>query len=60
MPNIWQNRPKKLATQKQREIVEYLLRKLPARERTAVVLHYLSEMTCEEIGDFLEVSPNTV
>ena len=50
----------KLATEKQREIVEYLLQKLPARERTTVVLHYLSEMTCEEIGDFLEVSPNTV
>ena len=50
----------KLATEKQREIVEYLLQKLPMRERTAVVLHYLSEMTCEEIGDFLRVSPNTV
>ena len=50
----------KLTTQKQREIVEYLLQKLPGRERTAVVLHYLSEMTCEEIGDFLDISPNTV
>ena len=50
----------KLTTEKQREVVEYLLQKLPARERTTVVLHYLSEMTCEEIGDFLEVSPNTV
>ena len=50
----------KLATEQQREVVAYLLQKLPARERTAVVLHYLSEMTCEEIGDFLEVSPNTV
>ncbi len=50
----------KLATEQQREVVEYLLQKLPERERTAVVLHYLSEMTCEEIGDFLEVSPNTV
>ncbi|MDE0469935.1 MAG: sigma-70 family RNA polymerase sigma factor [Candidatus Poribacteria bacterium] len=50
----------KLATEKQRQVVAYLLQKLPARERTAVVLHYLSEMTCEEIGDFLEVSPNTV
>ncbi|MDE0398924.1 MAG: sigma-70 family RNA polymerase sigma factor [Candidatus Poribacteria bacterium] len=50
----------KLATDKQREVVAYLLEKLPARERTAVVLHYLSEMTCEEIGDFLGVSPNTV
>ncbi|MDE0089570.1 MAG: sigma-70 family RNA polymerase sigma factor, partial [Candidatus Poribacteria bacterium] len=50
----------KLATEKQREVVEYLLQKLPSRERTAVALHYLSEMTCEEIGEFLEVSPNTV
>ena len=49
-----------LTTERQREIVAYLLQKLPERERTAVVLHYLSEMTCEEIGDFLEVSPNTV
>ena len=29
----------KLTTEKQREIVEYLLQKLPVRERTAVVLH---------------------
>ena len=50
----------KLTTEQQREVVTYLLQKLPARERTAVVLHYLSEMTCEEIGEFLEVSPNTV
>ena len=50
----------KLATVQQREVIAYLLQKLPAQERTAVVLHYLSEMTCEEIGDFLEVSPNTV
>ena len=53
-------RTEKLGTEKQREVVEYLLQKLPAQERTAVVLHYLSEMTCEEIGDFLEVSSNTV
>ena len=50
----------KLATEQQRQVVAYLLQKLPERERTAVVLHYLSEMTCEEIGDFLEISPNTV
>ena len=50
----------KLATEKQREVVKYLLQKLPARERTAVALHYLSEMTCEEISDFLDISPNTV
>ena len=48
------------ATEKQREIVEYLLQKLTARERTVVALHYMSEMSCEEIGDFLEMSPNTV
>ena len=48
------------ATEKQREIVEYLLQKLTARERSVVALHYLSEMSCEEIGDFLEMSPNTV
>ena len=50
----------KLATEQQREVIAYLLQKLPERERTTVVLHYLSEMTCEEIGDFLEISPNTV
>ena len=50
----------KLTTEKQREVVAYLLQKLPTRERIAVALHYLSEMTCEEIGDFLEASPNTV
>lgn len=50
----------KLATEQQRQVVTYLLQKLPTRERTAVVLHYLSEMTCEEIGEFLEVSSNTV
>ena len=50
----------KLATEKQREIVQYLLQKLPAHERTAVALHYLSEMTCEEIGDFLDMSPSTI
>ena len=48
------------ATEKQREIVEYLLQKLTTHERTVVALHYLSEMSCEEIGDFLEMSPNTV
>ncbi|RKU08605.1 hypothetical protein C6503_22700, partial [Candidatus Poribacteria bacterium] len=50
----------KLATEKQREIVQYLLQKLPAHERTAVILHYLSEMTCEEIGDFLSIPPSTI
>ena len=48
------------ATEKQREVVEYLLQKLTERERTVVALHYLSEMSCEEIGDFLGMSQNTV
>ena len=48
------------ATDKQREIVEYLLQKLTENERTVVALHYLSEMSCEEIGDFLDTSPNTI
>ena len=50
----------RLATEKQREVVKYLLQKLTARERTVVALHYLSEMSCEEISDFLEMSLNTV
>ena len=39
MPQYLAEQIEKLTTQKQREIVEYLLQKLPARERTAVVLH---------------------
>ena len=37
-----------------------LLEKLPESERTVVTLHYLGEMTCKAIGEFLGVSPNTV
>ena len=44
----------------QREIVQRLLEKLPESERTVMVLYYLGEMSCEEIGRFLGVSPNTV
>ena len=44
----------------QREIVKNLLEKLPESERTVVTLHYLGEMTCQAIGEFLGVSPNTV
>lgn len=40
--------------------VSVLLEKLPESERTVVTLHYLGEMTCEAIGAFLGVSPNTV
>ena len=44
----------------QRERVKRLLQKLPESERTVVTLHYLAEMSCEKIGEFLGVSPNTV
>ena len=43
-----------------REIVKRLLEKLPESERTVVTLHYLGEMSCEDISKFLGVSPNTV
>ena len=48
------------AVEHQREIVQRLMAKLPESERTVMVLHYLGEMTCEEISKFLGVSPNTV
>ncbi len=44
----------------QREIVKRLLQKLPESERTVVTLHYLAEMSCEEISQFLGVSSNTI
>lgn len=48
------------AVERQREIVKRLLQKLPESERTVMTLHYLSEMSCEDISEFLGVSPNTV
>ena len=50
----------KIANEQQREVVKRLLQKLPESERTVVTLHYLGDMTCEDIGKFLGVSPNTV
>jgi len=47
-------------SEKHREIVKRLLQKLPESERTVVTLHYLGDMTCEDISKFLGVSPNTV
>ena len=47
-------------SERQREVVKRLLQKLPESERTVVTLHYLGEMTCEDISQFLGVSPNTV
>ncbi|MXV74045.1 sigma-70 family RNA polymerase sigma factor [Candidatus Poribacteria bacterium] len=43
-----------------RGYIKNLLEKLPESERTVVTLHYLGEMTCKAIGEFLGVSPNTV
>ena len=44
----------------QREIVKNLLEQLPESERTVMTLHYLGEMSCKAIGEFLGVSSNTV
>ena len=46
--------------ERQRSLVKRLLQKLPESERTVVTMHYLAEMSCEKISEFLGVSPNTV
>ena len=46
--------------ERQRSLVKQLLQKLPESERTVVTMHYLAEMSCEKISEFLGVSPNTV
>lgn len=46
--------------ERKREAVKKILRRLPESERTVVSLHYLGEKTCEEIGESLGVSTNTV
>ena len=51
---------KEIVNEQQREVVKRLLQKLPESERTVVTLHYLGDMTCEDISQFLGVSPNTV
>ena len=43
-----------------RGFINNLLEQLPESERTVVTLHYLGEMTCKAIGEFLGVSQNTV
>ena len=48
------------AIERRYETVEKLLAKLPERERTVMMLHYLSEMPTKEIGECLGVSVNTV
>ena len=47
-------------TEHRRGFIKNLLEKLPESERTVVTLHYLGEMTCKAISEFLGVSPNTV
>ncbi len=48
------------AAETQREVVKTLLAKLKESERTVMTLHYLGEMTVEEIGRFLGVSGSTI
>ena len=48
------------STEHRQRHISSLLEKLPESERTVVTLHYLGEMTCKAIGEFLGVSPNTV
>ena len=50
----------KTANQTQRDVVEKLLAKLKESERTVMTLHYLGEMTVEEISRFLGVSAGTI
>lgn len=51
---------KQSSLERQRNMVKRLLQKLPESERTVVTLHYLAEMSCEKISEFLGVSPNTI
>ena len=44
----------------QRSLVKKLLDKLKESDRTVLTLHYLAGLSCEEIGEFLGVSTNTV
>ena len=53
-------RSEQISLERQRDSVKRLLEKLPESERTVVTLHYLAEMSCEKISEFLGVSPNTV
>lgn len=50
----------KIANQTQRDVVKKLLAKLKESERTVMTLHYLGEMTVEEISRFLGVSAGTI
>lgn len=54
------NQQREFVSERQREVVNHLLQKLPVSERTTVSLHYLNDMTCEDISKSMGVSPNTV
>ncbi len=51
---------KEADVESRRSLIKNLLKELPESERTVVTLHYLGEMKCKEIGEFLGVSVNTV
>ena len=51
---------KESVSERQREVVNNLLQKLPVSERAAVTLHYFDNKSCEDIGEHLGVSTNTV
>ncbi len=46
--------------EKRRAAVQKLLSKLRENDRIVITLHYLTGLTCEEIGKFLGISTNTV
>ncbi|MYF54539.1 sigma-70 family RNA polymerase sigma factor [Candidatus Poribacteria bacterium] len=48
------------ADEKRHEVVKHLLSKLPETEYTVITLHYLGEMRCEDISEFLNVPLNTI
>ena len=50
----------KVTAEAQREAVKKLLAKLKESERTVMTLHYLGEMTIEEISRFLGVSTSAI
>ncbi len=50
----------KTTIEAQREVVKKLLAKLKESERTVMTLHYLGEMTIEEISRFLGVSTSAI
>ncbi len=58
--NYMTSKREEAANRKQRALVRKLLSKLQESEKTVVTMYYIAEMTCEEIGKFLGVSPNTV